>query len=82
MEVRRKYPDILLIPKNREKGYKGVMIEFKYLKKEEENKLEEKQKEAREQIKEYMNFEEIKEIENLNSYTVVAVNDKIYVEKI
>ena len=82
MEVQRKYPDILLIPKNKEKGYKGVMIEFKYLKKEEENKLEEKQKEAREQIKEYMNFEEIKEIENLNSYTVVAVNDKIYVEKI
>ena len=82
MEVQRKYPDILLIPKNREKGYKGVMIEFKYLKKGEENKLEEKQKEAREQIKEYMNFEEIKEIENLNSYTVVAVNDKIYVDKI
>ena len=82
MEVQRKYPDILLIPKNKEKGYKGVMIEFKYLKKEEENKLEEKQKEAREQIKEYMNFEEIKEIENLNSYIVVAVNDKLYVEKI
>ena len=82
MEVQRKYPDILLIPKNKEKGYKGVMIEFKYLKKEEENRLEEKQKEAREQIKEYMNFEEIKEIENLNSYAVVAVNDKIYVEKI
>ena len=82
MEVQRKYPDILLIPKNKEKGYKGVMIEFKYVKKEEENRLEEKQKEAREQIKEYMNFEEIKEIENLNSYTVIAVNDKIYVEKI
>ena len=82
MEVQRKYPDILLIPKNKEKGYKGVMIEFKYLKKEEENKLEEKQKEAREQIKEYMNFEEIKEIENVNNYTIVAVNDKIYVEKI
>ena len=52
------------------------------IKKEEENRLEEKQKEAREQIKEYMNFEEIKEIENLTSYTVIAVNDKIYVEKI
>ena len=38
MEVQRKYPDILLIPKNKEKGYKGVMIEFKYLKKGEENK--------------------------------------------
>ena len=82
MEVQRKYPDILLIPRERDKGYKGVMIEFKYLKKGEENKLEEKQKEAREQIKEYGEFEEIKELENIYKYTVVAVNDKIYVEEI
>ena len=26
MEVQRKYPDILLIPKDQSKGYKGVMI--------------------------------------------------------
>ena len=82
MEVQRKYPDILLIPKDKSKGYKGVMIEFKYLKKEEAGRLKEKQEEARKQIKEYMEFEEIKEIENLNCYTVVAVNDEIYVEKI
>ena len=73
MEVQRKYPDILLIPRERDKGYKGVMIEFKYLKKGEE---------AREQIKEYGEFEEIKELENIYKYTVVAVNDKIYVEEI
>ncbi len=82
MEVQRKYPDILLIPKDKSKGYKGVMIEFKYLKKEEAGKLKEKQEEARNQIKEYMEFEEIKDIQNLNCYTVVAVNDEIYVEKI
>ena len=82
MEVQRKYPDILLIPKDRSKGYKGVMIEFKYLKKEEAGKLKEKQEEARKQIEEYKGFEEIKELENINSYTVVAVNDEIYVEKI
>ena len=82
MEVQRRYPDILLIPKDRSKGYKGVMIEFKYLKKEEAGRLKEKQKEAKEQIKEYMGFEEIKDIQNLNCYTVVAVNDEIYVEKI
>ena len=29
-----------------------------------------------------MNFEEIKDLKNINSYTVVAVNDEIYVEKI
>ena len=82
MEVQRKYPDLLIIPKDPSKGYKGVMIEFKYLKKEEENKLKEKQEEAKKQIQEYGEFEEIKVIENLNKYTVVAVNDQIYVEKI
>ena len=82
MEVQRKYPDILLIPKDREKGYNAVMIEFKYLKKYEEGKLAEKQEEARKQIKEYAEFEEIKEIPNLHKYTVVAVNDKLYVEEV
>ena len=82
MEIHRKYPDMLLIPKDKSKGYKGVMIEFKYLKKEDAGKLKEKQEEARKQIKEYMEFEEIKELENIISYTVVAVNDEIYVEKI
>ena len=82
MEVQRKYPDILLIPKDASKEYKSVMIEFKYLKKAEENKLLEKQLEARKQIEEYAEFEEIKVIPDLSKYTVIAVNDKIYVEKI
>ena len=82
MEVQRKYPDILLIQKDRSKNYKAVMIEFKYLKKEEESKLQEKQEEARKQIEEYAEMEEIKEIPNMNKYTIVAVNDKLYVEKI
>ena len=82
MEVQRKYPDILIIPRDTEKGYYSVMIEFKYLKKGEENQLKKKQKEAKVQIEEYANFEEIKRIEKLNKYTVIAVNDKIYVDKI
>ena len=82
MEVQRKYPDILLIPRDISKNYKEIMIEFKYLKKEEKGRLKEKQEEAKKQIKEYMNFEEIKELKNLNSYTVVAVNDELYIEKI
>ena len=82
MEVQKKYPDILLIPKDPSKGYKGVMIEFKYLKKEEKDKLKEKQAEARKQIEEYEELDEIKELKNINKYTVVAVNDEIYVEKI
>ena len=81
-EVNRKYPDILMVPRDRSKGYNSIMIEFKYLKKGEENKLKEKQEEAKKQILEYSQFEEIKNIEKLNKYTVVAVNDEIYVEKV
>ena len=82
MEVEREYPDLVLIPRERNKGYNSLMIEFKYLKKIEENKLEEKQKEAKKQIEKYSNIPEIKDIEKLNKYTIIAVNDKIYTEKI
>ena len=81
-EVNRNYPDLLLIPRDTNKGYHSVMIEFKYLKKDEANKLEEKQKEAREQIEEYSRYDEIQDIVNLHKYTVVAVVDEIYIEKI
>ena len=65
MEVNRNYPDILLVPRDRTKGYKAIMVEFKYLKKGEVAKLEDKQKEAREQIERYSKFEDIKDIEGL-----------------
>lgn len=82
MEVQRKYPDLLIMPREKEKGYYSVMVEFKYLKKEEESKREEKQKEAKEQIKEYANMEEIKQIDKIKKYTIIAVNDCIYAEEI
>ena len=82
LEVNRKYPDILLVPRDRTKNYHAVMIEFKYLKKEEAGKLEERKRQAKEQIEEYSQFEDIKDIENLSKYTVVAVNSEIYIEKI
>ena len=82
MEVQGKYPDILMIPKDSSREYKSIMIEFKYLKKSEENELKTKQVEAKQQIEQYAGFDEIKSIPELNKYTVIAVNDKIYVEKI
>lgn len=82
MEIERKYPDITLIPTDRSKGYNSIIVEFKYLKKGEENQLKEKQEEARKQIEEYSNTKEIKNIEKMNKYTVVVVVDKMYVEKI
>ena len=39
-------------------------------------------KEAKEQIQKYAELEEIKKIKNLHKYTIVAVNDELYVEKI
>ena len=82
MEVNRNYPDILLVPKDRTRGYKAIMVEFKYLKRGETSKLEDKQKEAREQIARYSEFEEIKNIEELRKYTIVVAVDEIYVEEI
>ena len=82
MEVQRKYPDLLLIPKKDQEKYYGVMIEFKYLKKEESNQLSKVQKEARNQIEEYSTFEDITSIPKLRKYTVVAVVDEIHVEEI
>ena len=49
-EYQRKYPDIMMIPQDTSKGYQAVIIEFKYLKAGEKAMLEEKQKEAKEQI--------------------------------
>ena len=82
LEVNRNYPDLLFIPKDNTKGYKAVMIEFKYLKKDEKSKLEEVKAQAIEQIKTYSEFEEIKHIKDLNKYVVVAVNDELFVEKV
>ena len=82
MEVNRNYPDILLVPRDRSKGYKSIMVEFKYLKKGETARLEDKQKEAREQIERYSEFDDIKDIEELRKYTIVVASNDIYVEEI
>ena len=58
------------------------MVEFKYLKKGESAKLEDKQKEAREQIERYSEFDDIKDIEGLRKYTIVVATNEIYVEEI
>ena len=81
-ELGRGYSDILLLPKVLNNDYYSVMIEFKYLKKNEEKKLKEKQEEAKEQIERYSNLEEIKALKNIRKYTVVTVVDNIYIEEI
>ena len=80
--MQRFHEKYVKVPKELGKGYYTILIEFKYLKKDEAHKLEEKQKEAKEQIIRYSNKEEMKSLENLKKFTVVAVNDKIYLEEI
>ena len=82
LELGRRYCDILLLPKDADKGYYSIMIEFKYLKKGSRRNIQKAQEEAKEQIVEYSNKEEMKIVKNLKKYTVVAVVDKIYVEEI
>ena len=82
LELGRRYCDILLLPKDADKGYYSIMIEFKYLKKGSRRNIQKAQEEAEEHIIEYSNKEEMKIVKNLKKYTVVAVVDKIYVEEI
>lgn len=85
LEVGGEYADILLVP--REKIYErySVLLEFKYIKQEEYNKrpelLEQKKKEAIEQLKRYDNTEEISSIPKLRSYAVIVVKDKIEIKE-
>ena len=58
------------------------MVEFKYIKKGEKAKVKDKQKEAREQIERYSEFEDIKDIEGLRKYTLVVTPSEIYMEEI
>ena len=82
LELGRGYADLLLMPKDIDKDYYSIIIEFKYLKKSEENELVKKQKEAKEQIKKYSSSEEIKRIKKLNKYIIVGINDKLFVKQI
>ena len=86
LEIEGKYADILLMPREKMEERYGVLIEFKYIKQEEyekdNNLLEIKKQEAREQLEKYKQTEEIKMIPKLRSYTVVSIKDKLYVEEI
>ena len=84
MEIERGYSDLVLSPREEQKskGYYSIIIEFKYLKKEEEKKLKNMQKEAKEQLERYCNTRYIKDIKKISKYIIIAINDKLYVEKI
>ena len=84
MEIERGYSDLVLSPREEQKskGYYSIIIEFKYLKKEEEKKLKNMQKEAKEQLERYCNTRYIKDIKKISKYIIIAINNKLYAEKI
>ena len=81
LEVGGKYTDIVLVPKDKIKERYSILIEFKYIKKEDYEKdnmvLEQKQKQALEQLKKYKDTEEIKMLPKLKCYSVIVIKDRI-----
>ena len=84
LEVGTKYSDILMIPKEKINERYGILIEFKYIKKEDytEEVLKQKQDEAKKQLEKYLITEEIKMIPKLRSYSIVAMKDELFVEEV
>ena len=68
----------MLLPN--EKDYYTIMIDFKYLKKE-ENKLKGKMIEDKNQLKDYSSSNEFKN-KKLKRYAVVCIKSKVYVEEV
>lgn len=86
LEVNGRYADLLLIPKENIQERYGILIEFKYIKQEDYEKdnelLNKKQEQAKLQLRDYMNSNEIKMIPKLRGYSVVVIKDRIEVEEI
>jgi hypothetical protein len=78
------YPDLFLFkkPSNPHEHHQFV-IELKYLKQEESDKLAEKQEEARTQLLQYYQQDTaLQSRKNLHLLTLVAIKDKLFVESI
>ena len=76
----------MLIPREKIQERYGVLIEFKYIKKEDYEKdkslLKKRQAEAKEQLEKYKNTEEIKMLPNIKCYSIVAIKDELVVEEV
>jgi hypothetical protein len=75
-EVEQKYPDIMFLYRPPFFPNYQFLIELKYLKKTQANKLQQTTKDAKNQLKDYLEFEEIKNLENLKSWLIVFVGKK------
>ena len=75
-ELEQKYPDILFLYRQPYAPNYQFLLELKYLHKKQRTRLNEKRKEAINQIKRYKQFPEIQQLENLKSWAIVFVGEK------
>jgi hypothetical protein len=75
-EIEQKYPDIMFLYRPPYFPNYQFLIELKYLKKTQANKLKQITNDAKNQIKDYLALEEIKNLENLKSWVIVFVGKK------
>ena len=77
MEVERKYPDVMFLERKPFEPEFEVVFEIKYLKKTEENKLEEVSAGAETQLRGYLESDLLRNRPKLKAYTVVFVGCEV-----
>ena len=86
LEVGGKYADILLVPKEEIIERYSILIEFKYIKQEDYDRdneiLQQKQEQAKEQIEVYRKSEEIQMLPKLKCNSIVVIKDRIELKEI
>jgi hypothetical protein len=75
-EVQTGYPDIMFLYRKPFKPPYQFIFELKYLKKSDKEKLGSLKEEALKQMRNYLNTDEVKALENLKAYVIIFVGEK------
>ncbi|TGO02491.1 hypothetical protein PN36_24180 [Candidatus Thiomargarita nelsonii] len=74
-EIEQKYPDVMFLYRPPFAPNYQFLFELKYLKKSDSGKLKSTQEAAKKQVKGYLQFEEVRQLENLKSWVIVFVGE-------
>ena len=74
-EVEQKYPDIMFLYRPPFAPNYQFLFELKYLKKSDSGQLKSTQQAAKNQVKGYLQFDEVRQLENLKSWVIVFVGE-------
>ena len=82
-EVEQKYPDMMFLYRPPFVPNYQFLFELKYLKKSQRHQLEKIHLAAQNQVKSYLQSEEVKQLEHLKSWVIVFVGEKaVIVEEV